>query len=135
MDNKKWYKRLSTCFWFVLATLPILISIFSYIFTSFVHTDSLTTTNDIVYIKTYFTFDKILVENTNFFAQLCPQFLRDCFNSLFTDLTISSQYKWVLISFCSWFVWVYFIELLIDFFVWLPKWCHNMLEKGVGKID
>ena len=119
----------------MLATLPILISIFSYIFTSFVHTDSLTTTNDIVYIKTYFTFDKILVENTNFFAQLCPQFLRDCFNSLFTDFTISSQYKWVLISFCSWFVWVYFIELLIDFFVWLPKWCHNMLEKGVGKID
>lgn len=143
MDNKKWYKRISTCFWFLLATmmfwLPIIITIFSF----FIHNENNIEFNEVslngVYEYGLHVLDNFL--NSTFggdrFELMSLPFIYDMFYNLFELLGFDLEYSYTLWS-CvslSWFVTVYFFELLVDFMVWLPRWCHAMLSKGVGKVD
>lgn len=137
MDNKKWYKRLSTCFWFLLATLPIWVGLIRFIFMWFIHTDSLSDIQDIQTIINLNTISNAFDSSKNYFMGGSPSFIRSMYEQLLITLGFSvySSLPSFLVCFMSWFTWVYFIELMVDFIVWLPKWCHNMLSKGVDKID
>lgn len=139
MDNKKWYKRISTCFWFLLATmmfwLPLIMSIFSY----FLHIENSEVSLQNVYHYGVNVLDNVL---SSFFGgdrfELMPlPFIYEMFYNLFEILSFDMSYSvnvWSCVA-LSWFATVYFFELLVDFVVWLPRWFHSLLEKGVGKID
>lgn len=130
MDNKKWYKRASTLFWFLLASAPILLSFIGYIgqFLGKVLVDSSVQVSDY-----YVTFDIYLVEMKTLFITFTPQWLKDMFTNLFNliDNTMALDFAYCM----AWFSWVYMLELMVDFIIWLPRWFHCILEKGVGKID
>lgn len=138
MDNKKWYKRISTCFWFMFATLPLWLVLIKYVFSWFVHTDGITSLQDFATLFQTNTLDNIFLEVTTYFYSAMPSWIRDMFDTLFTLISNSSisgtMGSWVLV-FVSWFTWVYFLELLIDFIIWLPRFFHNVLSKGVDKVD
>ena len=123
MDNKKWYKRISTCFWFILASLPIFLSICGYIgqFLGKVFVDN-QTTNDL-----YVQFSFYINELTTFITNYTPQALKDVFTGVF-ELIDSNMNSDFAICF-AWFSWVYFIELLVDFVIWLPKMLHCYMTK------
>lgn len=127
MDNKKWYKRLSTCFWFFLATMPIMISLIQMIVQTFVHLDSI---NNISDVQNY-------INGVNFYNQLknfifnmdslLPNFIKTPFEDLFNTMGVVGYQALGFI--CAWFVWAYVIELLVDFVVWLPKLIHSFIER------
>lgn len=127
MDNKKWYKRISTCFWFALATLPILLSLFGYIGQFLGHV--LVDTGVTIPYNQYSTY---LVEMETYFIQFIPSWLSNMFLDLFN--LIDDQMSTIFAYLMAWFAWVYMLELMVDFIVWLPRWFHNILDKGVGKI-
>ncbi len=81
LDNKKWYKRISTCFWFLLATLPFwLVSIIS-ILSVFIHTDSVSfTLNDLNTYKDSF------VSNLIYFQYHFSLTITSFFSLIFKDL-------------------------------------------------
>lgn len=127
MDNKKWYKRISTCFWFLLASAPILLSFVGYVgqFLGKVLVDANVT-------LPYSQYSIYLMEMQQYFMDLTPTWLTNMFTSLFDliDQSMSLEFAYCM----AWFCWVYMLELLVDFIIWLPRFFHNILEKGVGKI-
>lgn len=131
LDNKKCYKRISTCFWFLLATLPFwLVSLIS-ILSVFIHTDSVSfTLSDLNTYKNsfvsswWFNFSSI---NTDYLSKLLPSWILDPFTDVLNNFGIV-QYQVLAIS-LAWFVWSYFIELLVDFVAWLPKLIHSFMER------
>ena len=127
MDNKKWYKRISTCFWFMLATLPILLSLFGYIGQFLGHV--LIDTGVTIPYNQYSTY---LVEMQTYFIDFTPIWLKNMFIDLFN--LIDDQMYTTFAYLMAWFTWVYMLELMVDFIVWLPRWFHNILDKGVSKI-
>lgn len=135
MDNKKCYKRLSTCFWFILATFVLWFPIISAIFSCLLHFDNNTTFNNSDYRDVFFSFmnksyTQICIDNT----LPIPQFIVDLFFNLGDLLGIEDLGQdifildWLFYG-ISWFTWVYFVELLVDFIVWLPRWFHKLLDK------
>lgn len=143
MDNKKWYKKISTCFWFLLATmyfwLPIIITIFSF----FIHTENNIEFTEMsingIWQYGYNVLSQTILQmfQGDFLEILPLPFIKDMiYNLLETfeiDMTLYTS-DWLVCS-LSWFISVYFFELICDFMVWLPKFFHNILNKGVDKID
>ena len=127
MDNKKWYKKISTCFWFFLATMPIIIPLIQMIVQTFVHLDSISNISD---ISSY-------INNSNYYNQLenfiynmnslLPSFILNPFENLFNTMGVVGYQALGFI--CAWFVWAYVIELMVDFVVWLPKLIHSFIER------
>lgn len=127
MDNKKWYKRISTCFWFLLATLPWWISALTCLFSYFTNLGSDLITFD--NITSFFTSRNYFSIFNGYVTQLNDytiSFLTTSFINLFNQVGISSSY---IARACAWFVSVYFIELMVDFVVWLPRLCHSFIER------
>lgn len=136
MDNKAWYKRISTCFWFLLASMPFWLSILMVIGSYFVHTDGVTASiNDFhsfiqnSYSRWWEFFSGL---NDPYLIDLVPTFIRDMFDSLLSYLHVT-EHECLAIA-LGWFTWVYFIELLVDFIVWLPRFFHGIMERGFKKL-
>ncbi len=126
MENKKWYKRTAVLFWFVLASLPVLLAFFQTIGTYLIHTDSLSLAD----IQTLFnnnSFNYNLTNITTSFSSYVPTFIFDLFDDLFDLIDTNMSSIWVVVW--SWFAWTYFLHLLIDFIVWLPKLFHKWLDR------
>lgn len=126
MENKKWYKRSATMFWFLLASLPFWLPVIITIANYLIHTDSLSLTD----IQSLFT------DNTwsNNFNNICnqvgsytPGVLKNSMNSMIQafDENININLSIAL----SWFAWTYFLHLLIDVIVWLPKLFHSWIAR------
>ena len=130
MDSKRVYKKISTIFWFTLAIMPLIIALVAYIGQYFGGVpDSLNEP-----IETYYNdFSYYWLKGVAFGRNFTPSFINDMFESL-QDL-IDDALDYDFMTFCAWFVWVYFLELMVDFIVWFPRWMHDILDKGVGKID
>lgn len=130
MDNKKWYKRISTCFWFMLATAPVWLTFIGSLFSFFAHTDSLTGLNDLInYYKQYYLLNYFNSNISQFFQNLIPTFIKEPFTDLFTTLGISSGSSTILTIMFSWFIWTYFIELIVDFVAFFPRLIHSFMER------
>lgn len=130
MENKKWYKRTSTLFWFALATMPILITIIQTIGAYIIHWGdnvAFTDINDFFYSNNFWS---IFEGNATRFGNYTPSILRTSFNGLFASfggITLDSQV--VLANIFGWFTFTYFIHLIVDIIVWLPKLFHKWLER------
>ena len=126
MDNKKLYKRVATCFWFLLATCPIWLTTIQFIFAYLLHTDSLSITDIQTYLSSV-NFNSYLSTNSAIFENYTPSFLTDMWTDLFTNIGgITSN----LFAYCfAWFTWVYFVHILLDVATWLPKLFHSWLDR------
>lgn len=139
MDNKKWYKRVSTLFWFLLATMffwfPVLLTLFSY----FLHLENSIELNELslngIYLYGVNTYNNVVgtLFGGDLLESLPLPFLVDAFNALFTQLQFDMSLFMVdyLCVALAWFVSVYFYELIVDCLVWVPRFCHKLIEKGV----
>lgn len=129
MDNKKLYKKISTCFWFFMATMPIIIPLIQMIVQTFVHLDSISNVSDITtYINNinfYNQLNKFMTNMNGFLPNFIYQPFMDLFDSMGLSLIGSGGFGFI----CAWFVWAYVIELLVDFVVWLPKLIHSFIER------
>ncbi len=129
MDNKKWYKKISTCFWFFMATMPIIIPLIQMIVSTFVHLDSISDISDITNYVNSNNFYSQLSNFRDYMKYLLPDFLFDTFKDLLFHLGIGNIGAQSLGFVCAWFVWAYVIELMVDFVVWLPKLIHSFIER------
>ena len=123
MDNKRLCKKLNTFFWFVLSTAPLWISFFMTIFSYFGY--ELTTYNNNFNLQFTNVINSQFGYGTSFEDWLLP-FIYTPIENLFTLLGLQES----LLAMCvTWFIQVYILELLVDIFVWLPKFIHNLIEK------
>lgn len=126
MDNKKWYKKISTCFWFFLATMPIIIPLIMTICRSLIHTDGLDF-NEITSYINLTSYYANLDEFINNMGLLLPTSISSVFSDVFQSFEVGGYQALGFI--CGWFVWAYIIELLVDIIVWLPRLFHKWLDR------
>lgn len=129
MENKKWYKRTSTLFWFMLATLPLIVALITTISSTFIHWSEITTETT---ITTYLSNNNFINSFTNiidWFSNYTPSILKNAYRDLFTNFDITNTYATSLGVFFGWFTFTYFIHLMVDIIVWLPKLFHKWLER------
>lgn len=126
MDNKKWYKRIATCFWFLLASMPIWFTALQCILIYLLHTDSLSFT-DIQSFISCIDYSTTLTTNSTIFSNYTPTFIIDMWTDLFTTIGGITDNAFALCF--AWFTWVYFIHILLDVAIWLPKMFHSWLDR------
>lgn len=142
MDSKRTYKRISTIFWFLLATMLFWLPILMMICTSFIDFTNNQNFNSFYAADQSFLLNDFLhILGNGFlgdvFETMPLPFIKDMILDLFNIFELDSSFAvyWWISSALAWFITAYFYELIVDFLVWLPRWCHEMLNKGVGKID
>lgn len=115
MDNKSYYKRLSTFFWWVVAVLPLLVALIQLLFQYFGANN-----------QTYDSFIYYLEQFQNGFENALPSWLSDMYNNLYVTMGIQNN---VFAFVISWFVYAYILELLVDIILWLPIFIHKLIDK------
>lgn len=123
MDNKRFYKKISTFFWFALATCPLWISFFMTIFSYFGY--ELTSYTNCFNNQ----FESVLYSQfgigTSFEDWVFP-FVYTPIDTLIGYFGLPGS---LLALLMSWFIQVYMLELLCDIFTWVQRWIHNFLSK------
>lgn len=111
-------KRLSTIFWWIIASLPLLYFIFDILIrVFFASSDS----------GSISSLDNCFTNTTNAFTNMCIPYLKNAFNDLFTTLDLSN-YTFISIIF-SWFIQAFLFHLIVDFILILPKVCQKFIDK------
>lgn len=131
MDNKKWYKRISTCFWFFLAILPFIVALIQFIGYHLTFNSGISSATDLADYHSIVSgsFDSILFRFLAVWKNYTISFIYDAFNGVFTQIGFSGNVLFNLSALFAWFVSVYFIEVIVDFVVWLPKLIHSFMER------
>lgn len=131
MDNKKWYKRISTCFWFFLAILPFVVAIIQFIGYHLTFNSGISSATDLADYHSIVTgsFDNILLSFLNNWKNYNISFIYDAFYGVFGQLGFSGNNLMILSGCFGWFASVYFIEVIVDFVIWLPRLIHSFMER------
>ena len=130
MENKKWYKRTSTLFWFALATLPLIVSLISFIGCYFIHWGDNTAYADISGYLSSNNFITSFESNCSYFGNLTPSALKNAFVGLFNSFGgISSNGVNSLSYLFGWFSFTFLIHVIVDVVIWLPKLFHSWLDR------
>lgn len=139
MDNKRIYKKIATIFWFLLAISPLILSFIGAWVSTCIYTGNntlidLSHGDNIYYGESFNAHFLHFLNDDCFFYQLIPNwFTNSIYNVLDTiGIDLSEAFANCCVVCISWFIWVYILELLIDIFVWLPKFIHKLLEKYGG---
>ena len=75
-----------------------------------------------------FNFENQFQTQTTYFSNFTPGTLNTTWQSLFTHFGIANNYLYIGLFF-AWFSWVYFIHIIVDVIVWLPKMFHSWIER------
>lgn len=126
MDNKRVYKKYATLFWLVMCSLPLIVSLVQFIGFNFIHTDSLSY-SDLQNWYANNNFFSIFQRNCFDFAQYTPSVLKNAFIDIFQSF--DNEIYISIGEFFAWFSWVFFIHIIVDIVVWLPKIFHSWLER------
>ena len=140
MDNKRWYNRFATIFWWSLTILPLIIALIYFIGYHLTFNSGITTAQELI---TYHAssegefghyLDIVLIDaNSLDFEGMCLPFINNMFHDVFGLLDI--DYFSALSVLFGWMVSVQFYHLIFDFIVWLPQWFHRIMEKGMDKLS
>lgn len=140
MDNKKWYNRFATIFWWGLTILPLIIALIYFIGFHLTFNSGITSANELVSYHNSpsgefgYYLDLVLLDGEYLtFDGLSLTFINTMYDDLFQILHIT--FAGTLSLLFGWMTSVQFYHLIFDFIVWLPRWCHNILSKGVDKVD
>lgn len=126
MDNKKWYKRSATLFWLCLSSLPLIVALIQFIGFNLIHTNSLSYSDlENWYARNDFfnIFNRVCFDFSNF----TPSILRTSFTEIFQNF--DSEIYIALGDFFGWFTWVFFIHIIVDIVIWLPKMFHSWIDR------
>lgn len=130
MDNKKWYKRFSTLFWWSFAILPLIVALIQFIGYHLTFNSGISTATDLsaYHDMANGQFAYILNNILTSFDFLTINFFKSSFSDLFNYLSITSyNYLSILISYM---LSVSIYHLIFDVLVWLPNFFHRILEKS-----
>lgn len=139
MDNRKWYNRFSTIFWWGLTILPLIVVLIQFIGYHLTFNSGISTAQELVNYHgnsdgnfIYILEDYMLDNQFNFSA-----YSMGIFNSFWYDMFYllgirNCDYLNILFG---WMTSVQFYHLCFDFVVWLPKFFHIILDKGMSKIE
>lgn len=130
MDNKKWYKRFGTIFWWLLTILPIIVALIQFVGYHLTFNSGISVASDLasyhdlasgnyfdILSNTLADFDLISID-------LFDNTFSDLFNIIGVDNYLTLGY---LMSFM---VSVQIYHLIFDLFAWLPCFFHKLLEKS-----
>lgn len=138
MDNRKWYNRFASIFWWCLTILPLIIALIYFIGFHLTFNSGMTSAIELSNYHQEFNgnflnyLEDVLMENI-MFGDWCLPFVNTMFFDLFNSLgVVDFDYLGVLFG---WMVSVQFYHLLFDFIVWLPQWFHRIMEKGMDKLS
>lgn len=130
MDNKKWYKRFGTLFWWVFTILPLLVALIQFTGYHLTFNSGITSGSDLSAYHSLASggYYNILTNTLNDFDFLNMSLFKLTFTSLF-DICGVSNYTTlgILLSFM---VSVQVYHLAFDIFSWLPRFFHKLLEKS-----
>ena len=129
MDSKRTYKKIATIFFFLLATFPFWFTLVASLYGCFMPPSNVNINDFETYVMGFGRrWYELLYEFTdNWIIDLIPGFLTIPLRSVFTALGIVDVDIWATL--CSWFVWVFLIELLLDMLLCVPKFVHKIMEK------
>lgn len=128
MDNKKWYKRFGTIFWWVFAVLPLIIALIYFIgyhltFNSGIDTASELSAYHSMASGNYFTY---LDSTCTSISSWTPSILINGFNGLYGAFNITNTTISIL---SAWFVFSAIIHLLLDICVFVFHKMHCFIER------
>lgn len=127
MDNKKWYNRFATIFWWSLAILPLLFIVVTLIGTvANFNTLGGTSATAITLSDTFSTVLANAFTNISFFENLTIPALSDTFSGLANVLSIPNPTVFGIIFGYMLSVNVY--HVIFDVLVWLPHKAHCLME-------
>lgn len=109
-------KKLDSLFWFIIYLLPLILYVVSFLFKN----DTLEVISFSSFIQSNFSF----LESTIFF---------NLTTSLLDLLSIGSNSNYLVQFGVAYFVYCSLFHLFIDFMVWLPRYCHKLLNKDFLK--
>ena len=130
MDNKKWYKRFGTVFWWLFTILPLLVALIQFIGYHLTFNSGISVANDLASYHdlasgNYFDIlSNTLVDFDLISMDLFDNTFSDLFNIIGIDNYLTLGY---LMSFM---VSVQIYHLIFDLFAWLPMFFHKLLEKS-----
>lgn len=139
MDSKRVYRKISTVFWFLLATMLFWLPIIMTLFTAFIDFTNNQDFNTFLAADNSFLLNEFLhVIGNGFlgdvFENMPLPFISDMIHELFDLFGLDNSFAvyWWISSALAWFITTYFYELIVDFIVWLPKMCHDWMTKFGG---
>lgn len=122
-DNKKWYYKLTTIFWWVVAIMPILLVLGQFIFST-INRNS-----------TGYDFDNILSVATTYFDDYVNSNgvlsdLYSMFDNLIIDIFgLNGNFAYLMCFILSWFIITHILHLVVDLILLLPKVCQKFIER------
>lgn len=124
--SKKFNSKFITLFWCVLSTFPLIMFIVMLI-GYFVMNKSIGANSDIMNEN---LLEDFLSHFSSYFIDFVPTFIYNPLASLFTTLGISSVLvgQFILIIF-GWLITITLLHVFIDVILFLPRFCHNFLER------
>ena len=132
MDNKRWYSRFGTIFWWSFAILPLIAVLIEFIGYHLTFNSGISTSADLIAYQSASqgSFIVIFKKNLEVFSSFEISYLRTMFVNLFQRIGVnqfeSSQY---LAPLFAWMTSVAFYHVLFDFSVWIFNWIHSLFER------
>lgn len=130
MDNKKWYKRFGTVFWWILTILPLIVALIYFIGYHLTFNSGITSANELVSYHSNLAgnFYNELQNVALSFNDFSISYLTDSFDSLLDSIGLNETTTFSILL--SYMFTVQIFHLIFDLFAWLPCFFHKMLEKS-----
>ena len=140
MDNKRWYSRYGTIFWWTLAILPLIVALSQFIGFHLTFNSGITSANELVtyhsnnngnftwILYSYFNDgiygnDSALLFNNFIFPPIDNMYF-----SLF-DGVFSYEDPTIVVGLLSYMTSVAFYHVVFDFSVWIFNWIHSFFDR------
>lgn len=134
MDNKRWYSRFGTIFWWCLAILPLIITLIYFIGYHLTFNSGITSALELSNYHSnsqgdflYYLYT-ILTNSNITFDMYVPSFIYDMYYNLFDIFGLNGDY-YILSALFGWMTSVAFYHVVFDFSVWIFNWIHSLFER------
>lgn len=138
MDNKKWSKKFSTIFWWVLAFLPLFTALISMLGYNFARLNGITSIQEISDYYgdngfnqfNYFLDLQFNQGQLGTFSNFIPSFLSDFYEDLFSIIiNDADKYFETWWQLFAWATWIFILHVIFDIIVWLPCFLHDLIDR------
>ena len=136
MDNKRWYSRFGTIFWWCLAILPLIVVLIHFIGYHLTFNSGISVASDLAEYHTlndgdfFHIFSWYLVDNPNLSFYECQlPFINDMYLNLFRVINLDSLARGEISSLFGWMTSVAFYHVIFDFAVWIFNWIHALFDR------
>ena len=130
MDNKKWYKRFGTLFWWAFTILPVIVALIQFTGYHLTFNSGISSATDLAsyHNNSIGGFYNILANVLNDFDLINMSIFKTTFSNLFDLIGITNYSVFAILM--SFMVSVQVYHLIFDLFAWLPMFFHKLLEKS-----